>query len=94
MTSLSIGSFNSNLTVDLNYEVLLLDATSATFTVTLPLIPANGVYLILKRIDSNILTTVNLVATSPNTIIGGTLSFALSRQVVLISYNDNWYVLS
>lgn len=93
MTSVYVTSVNSNETLDLNFNVFLVDATTGSITLTFPLIPSDGLFFTIQRIDSNVLSSVSVVPTSPNTIHGGTISLALSGGSSYVSLGNIWYAI-
>lgn len=92
---IAISVKNSNYTVLLTDKVLLGDATSASFTFTLPTAAsANGLVFYFKKIDSS----VNTVTVKGNgiEIIDGSNTLVISSQyvaVTVVSDGTQWWVI-
>jgi len=77
-------------------DVILADATSAAFTLTLPTsIGLDGKIFTIKKIDSSLANVVTIATTSSQTIDGST-SIRLTERgqsLIIQSDNANWHVL-
>jgi len=92
MVNLSTILITSNSTLDDQYGVYVIDATSQNLTLTLTDITSyDGTYLIVKRIDSSA-NTVTIQGTSSQTINGSsTLVLTPNSRQSLVSLGNAWY---
>jgi len=86
----------ANYTCTQSDSVILADATSGVFTVTLPTaIGCTGRQYTIKKIDSALTNLVTIATTSSQTIDGRT-TYVLSQRddaIVLVSDNANWRIV-
>lgn len=90
----NVTTKTSAYTIGTSDVVVLADATSGAFTLTLPTATSGYTYYI-KKIDSS--ANAITVATSPNTqTIDGATTHSLSTQyasLTIVSDGSNWYVI-
>jgi hypothetical protein len=89
--SIDVDYITESKTLSDDFNVFLADATNTSLTLTLPLFVADGEKFQIKRIESTILKTVSIIPTSPQTIYGGNISFAVAGSCNLVSYGSSWY---
>lgn len=94
MSSLGIDYVTTSKVLETDYTVFLLDAGKESLKITLPLFMGDGIYFILKRVDSNILTTININASEKQKIIGGDILAVIDGSYSLIAYDNSWYVIN
>lgn len=94
MVSVIIESITSSTTVDPNFEVFFIDASSGNLTLTLPEINStDGINFKFMRID----TTSNIVTIqgyTPTETINGHVSITMSITniaLLFVSYGNVWY---
>lgn len=96
MTTVDVIYMTSDGTLDLNFNVFLLDATSGSLSITIPLFTSDGQQIQIKRVDSVILNTVTISPTSPQKI-NSTLDSILISSLGsnnMVSYNTSWYSIN
>ena len=94
-TPLQVVAVSADYTATLADEVILVDASSAAVTITLPS-PTKGHVLIIKKIDSSANTVTVQVADTTTQTIDGATSQTLSTQwesVTVVSDGTNWYII-
>lgn len=82
-------SIQSDVTIDLGYNMFLVNATSNNITITFPAITGDGINLLFNRTDTTT-HTVTLNTTGSNTIYGST-SIKSGEVIRYVSYGTTWY---
>jgi hypothetical protein len=95
-TYLGVTTKTGNYTITASDTFLLADATSASFTLTLPAAGSHsGLVLRIKKIDSSLTNTVTIDGNGSETIEGSTTKIMYTQNEVYIIVSDgtNWRVV-
>lgn len=82
----------SSTTIDTGYENFLIDATSGSLTITLPIILSNGQFFRFRRID-NTANNVTITGTGQNIDGNTNITLPVLTTIPLLSYSNEWYSL-
>jgi len=94
-SSASIANINSSSTIDLSFDTYLIDASSNPITVTLTTIVGDGMQLLLRRTDTNILNTVNIVGESGEPIDSkSSIIIKPNSSIKINAFNNAWYTVN
>lgn len=96
MSNSYITSINSNYTLDIGFDTILIDATSSSIIVTVPTVLAvtDGTQLIFRRIDSNYNNTASLVGAGGEAFnTNSTLYINPNTNIKINAFNGNWYTV-
>lgn len=96
MTTYSITTITMSQSVDLGYQVYLIDATNNDVSVDLPDINnIDGICLMFSRID-NSLNNVLLNGFTEDQTIGGTSEYPMpvGSYITIISSTNKWWFIS
>lgn len=87
-------SVDTDITLSADYQVYLADASSTSFTITLPFNEMNGVNFTIKRTDTFILNTLTITGTGA--LIDGQVSVLMEiLDAITVTYFDGmWYKIS
>jgi hypothetical protein len=94
--SLSIVQVSSNTNVDSGYNVYLCSSSGGNITLSMPQISFDGEHYYFRNINGVlVLNTITISAFSGDTINGSsTYSLAYNTDIHIVSYGNNWYLIS
>lgn len=94
----AINVITSSVTLNNSYRTVYADATTSSFTITLPLASTyNGIEYIIKKIDTSTSTTVTVSASGGETIDGFShipLDYRFEAITIQSDGTSSWYINS
>lgn len=101
MTSLTATTVTSNTTTDNGYNLYLCNANGGSFTLSLNDSDADGTVYYIKRVDTNLLTSLTINTSSTNTIdnvnsvtLGILSGLTGSNRLTVCKQGTVWYIIS